>query len=165
MEEWRPVVGHEGAYEVSNMGRVRSIPHVVRVVPFGRAETTRVSPGRILRPGPNLTGHVTVAIGRKSRLVHALVAEAFLGPRPQGKEVLHLNHKPSDNRLENLRYGTRSENLKMDYANGSRKQTHCKRGHALSGDNLFPSSEKYSRQCRACSRDRAKRLWAERKQA
>lgn len=42
------------------------------------------------------------------------------GPRPAGCEALHLNHAPSDNRVENLRWGTRSENLKMDYEAGNR---------------------------------------------
>lgn len=46
---------------------------------------------------------------------------AFEGPCPKGCEVLHLNHNPSDNRRANLKYGTRSENMKMDYAVGVRK--------------------------------------------
>lgn len=120
-EEWRDVPGFEGRYQVSDAGRVRSLPHRVRVVLRGR-DATRLSPGRVLRPGRTKSGHITVALGRgNSRPVHQLVLEAFVGPRPQGCEVLHVNHKPADNRLENLRYGTRSENLKMDYAAGTRR--------------------------------------------
>lgn len=52
--------------------------------------------------------------------VHVLVARAFHGPKPIGMEVLHLNHDPADNRPQNLVYGTRSENMKMDYAAGRR---------------------------------------------
>jgi len=121
VETWRNVPGHEGRYQVSDEGRVRSIPHRVRVVVRGR-EATRLSPGRLLRPGAQKSGHLSVAIGKgNSRQVHQLVLEAFVGPRPAGHEVLHLNHTPSDNRLANLAYGTRSENLRMDYAAGVRK--------------------------------------------
>jgi hypothetical protein len=112
-ETWKPVVGHEAAYEVSDHGRVRSLARRVRLVTRQAGETTRSVPPRILRPGANKSGHLSVAIGRRNnRLVHQLVLEAFVGPRPEGYEVLHCNGDPTDNRLSNLRYGTRSENLK-----------------------------------------------------
>lgn len=120
VEVWKGVPGHEDSYQVSNRGRVRSLTRRVRVVASG-VDTTRLAKGRVLRPGRSRSGHVSVAIGRgNSRLVHQLVLEAFVGPRPEGQEVLHLNHNPADNRLENLRYGTRSENMKMDYEVGTR---------------------------------------------
>lgn len=119
-EIWKPVVGHEGAYEVSNRGNVRSVTRYVRLVAHG-IETRRLAPGKALRPGRHSSGHVSVSIGKgNSRVVHQLVLEAFAGPRPAGCEALHLNHIPADNRAENLRWGTRSENLKMDYEAGNR---------------------------------------------
>ena len=121
MEIWKNIPGYEGRYQVSNLGAVRSLDHPVRVVARG-TEATRLSPGKLLRPGKMNSGHVTVALGKgNSRCVHQLVLEAFVGPRPKGHEVLHLNHNPSDNRLANLKYGTRSENMKMDYAVGTRR--------------------------------------------
>lgn len=121
MEIWKAVPGHEGAYEVSNLGRVRSLERRVRLVPNPGVETTRRVPPRILKPGRVKSGHVSVALGKgNSRLVHQLVLEAFVGPCPHGCETLHGNHKPWDNRLENLRWGTRSENLIMDYEAGTR---------------------------------------------
>lgn len=121
MEIWKDLPGQEGRYQVSNMGSVRSTDRPVRVVCHG-VDTVRIAKGKLLRPGRNKSGHVTVAIGRgNSRQVHQLVLEAFVGPCPDGCEVLHLNHNPADNRLENLRYGTRSENLRMDYAAGKRQ--------------------------------------------
>lgn len=120
-ENWLPVPGYEGAYEVSDLGYVRSLERRVRLVTRQAGETTRLVRERILRPGSTRSGHVSVAIGKgNSRLVHQLVLEAFIGPRPEDCEVLHLNHDPADNRLVNLKYGTRSENLKMDYAAGTR---------------------------------------------
>lgn len=120
MEIWKDIPGYEGRYQVSNEGRVRSLDRPVRVVCQG-IDTMRIAKGKVLRPGPSKSGHVTVALGRgKSRPVHQLVLEAFVGLRPEGCEVLHLNHVPTDNRLANLRYGTRSENLRMDYQAGRR---------------------------------------------
>lgn len=123
-EGWRPVVGHEGAYEVSSQGNVRSLDRTFfreREINGYISRHTVTIKGRLLRPGPSRSGHVSVAIGRyNSRLVHQLVAEAFIGPKPDNCEVLHMNHIPSDNRACNLKYGTRSENMKMDYAAGKR---------------------------------------------
>ncbi|RQT43146.1 hypothetical protein DF046_36835 [Burkholderia cepacia] len=120
-EQWRDIPGFEGRYQVSDMGRVRSLDRRVRVVPHG-IETTRLVRGRILKPGPSKSGHLSVVLGRgNTRSVHALVMLAFEGPCPEGMEVLHLNHTPSDNRRTNLKYGTRGENVAMDHAAGTRK--------------------------------------------
>lgn len=112
VELWRPVVGFEGAYEVSNRGRVRSLARSVRCSGPEKGTYLSRKPGRVLSPGRVKSGHVSVVLGRKggSRLVHALVLEAFRGPRPSGSDVRHLNGVPDDNRLENLAYGSRSEN-------------------------------------------------------
>lgn len=121
MEIWKDIPGHEGRYQVSDLGNVRSVDHRVRLVTRQAGETTRRVPGKLLRPGPSRSGHLSVAIGKgNSRMVHQLVMLAFVGPCPARHEVLHLNHNPADNRLVNLRYGTRSENLRMDYEAGTR---------------------------------------------
>lgn len=98
-EAWKPVVGHPG-YEVSDLGRVRSIDR----------QTLVVRKGKLLRPGRASHGYPTVALGRQSRTVHSLVAEAFIGPRPEGQEVRHLDGDRSNASLSNLRYGTPKEN-------------------------------------------------------
>lgn len=90
-EIWKPVVGHPG-YEVSNVGRVRSLLTCC-----------------ILRPALN-RGYPAVCLRGKTRKVHALVAEAFIGPRPEGQEVRHYNGDKRDARKRNLRYGTRAQN-------------------------------------------------------
>jgi hypothetical protein len=121
-EEWRDIPGYEDAYQVSDLGRVRSVERRVRLVPHPGIETTRRVPPRILKPGSKPDGHVSVCLGKgNTKDVHLLVMLAFVGPRPDGQETLHRNENPADNRLINLRYGTRSENMKMDYASGARK--------------------------------------------
>lgn len=98
-EIWKPVPGYEGLYEVSDQGRVRS---------FARSVS-----GRLLKPGKASNGYFTVCLGRgKSRTLHSLVAEAFIGPKPIGQEVLHEDGTRTNNCVSNLRYGTRADNIR-----------------------------------------------------
>lgn len=104
-ERWRPVPHYGGLYEVSDAGRVRSLPHRV---PCARG--SRISPGRILKtdfPGVKYR-HVTLFKNGvpATRTVHRLVLLAFVGPTPKGKETCHRNGDCHDNRLSNLRYDT-----------------------------------------------------------
>ena len=131
-EIWKAVPGFEGSYEVSNRGRVRSLDRWIEmpecvVRGFVRKAHMRFRPGQMLAPGRCPSGHVTVALCRpgdgnkgRTRHIHALVMLAFVGPPPEGLEILHLNHTPNDNRRKNLKYGTMSENMKMDYSIGKR---------------------------------------------
>ena len=108
-ETWKPVVGLENRYEVSSLGRVRNSQS-----------------GHELRPRKrNKYGHIGFALYNGCgqvlyRTAHSLVAEAFLGPRPSGQEVRHLNGVPTDNRVSNLAYGTRSENHRDCYVYGGK---------------------------------------------
>ncbi|WP_423489008.1 HNH endonuclease signature motif containing protein [Mycobacteroides sp. PCS013] len=97
--------------------------------------------------------------GQKVKVHHAVLA-AFVGPRPEGMLVLHSNDDPSDNRLENLRYGTISDNQMDSVANGSHYEaalTHCLRGHEFTEDNIYraPNAPR-KRGCRACHRERVR---------
>ena len=113
-ELWAPVVGWEGFYEVSDLGRVKSLDRVV-MRSNGSPQRCRE---RILKPSTNGDGYLNVGLtknGAKStRLVHALVAEAFIGPRPDGLMVLHGERGQLDNRPENLSYGTYADNNGRD---------------------------------------------------
>lgn len=111
-EVWKDIPGHEGAYQVSDQGRVRSLPRTVTRSTRNGTVFSRQLPGRVLRPGVSSPlGHSTVALGRgNSQYVHALVMQAFVGPRPEGADIRHLNGNARDNRLNNLSYGSRHEN-------------------------------------------------------
>lgn len=153
-EKWRAVPGWEGTYEVSDQGRVRSLPRSVR----GGFTGHRLVLGRVLQPVKRTSGHRGVILtdgDRRERPgVHQLVARAFLGPCPNGHEVCHNNGDPTDNRAENLRYGTRHENI-MDAvkhrAHWQTKKDVCPRGHPLEAPNL-PPWLKRGRECLACKR-------------
>lgn len=123
-EEWRPVVGYEGQYEVSNMGRVRSIGHY-RLFKDGtkryyKGQLLKNQEARFHKSQVTNSCYSLVTINRKPKKVHLLVAEAFLGPKPNGNDVLHLNGIKSDNRVCNLKYGTRLENMVSSYSYGGK---------------------------------------------
>lgn len=108
-EEWRAISGWEGRYEVSNLGRIRSLSRIT-IASNGRP---RPVVGRILKLMVNPKGYHWVHLGsdRNHTLVHIVMCEAFHGPKPEGHEVRHLNGNPSDNTLSNLKWGTKKENM------------------------------------------------------
>src|ERR1700757_1678122 len=103
-EDWLPVRGYEGQYEVSNLGRVRSIARSVR----GRDGSTRAIKGKVLTPRirPDLTHAVNLWVQNDYRQVpiRRVVLEAFDQPRPTGYDAANKNGDPSDNRLSNLEW-------------------------------------------------------------
>lgn len=111
IEEWRPVVDWEGLYEVSSHGRVRSCRRVV-LRSDGRTQTFAE---RIRKLQLMLDGRLAVHLCRDSKphslLVHRLVARAFLGDPEDGSEVCHGDGDPQNNRVENLRWDSRSGNM------------------------------------------------------
>jgi hypothetical protein len=111
-EVWKPVPGYKGRYEVSDQGRVRSLDRVVECGGPVKGRYLSFRKGRVLRPGPSNFGHMSVVLGRNNtQFVHKLVLLAFIGPAPNKHECRHLNGNPADNRLENLCWGTRTENI------------------------------------------------------
>jgi hypothetical protein len=110
-ETWKPVCGYEGLYEVSDYGRVRSLDRWVR---YGDGRGRR-QPGRVLKLLPDGGGYLRVNLAGTTRHVHSLVLEAFAGRCVVGMERLHGPGGRADNRWpENLRYGSKSENLGAD---------------------------------------------------
>jgi hypothetical protein len=111
-EIWKDVLGYEGRYQVSNLGNVRSLDARIKCSGNIKGEYISFRKGKLLRPGKMPQGHLSVALGRNnSQCVHKLVLTAFVGFAPENYECLHINGNPSDNRLSNLRWGTRSENI------------------------------------------------------
>ena len=110
-EVWEKIPGIDG-YEVSNMGRVRSLERAI-VRSNGRRQTIRA---RILRPAKDEWGYPMVGLHRKTYKVHRLVAMAFMPEKLAGQEIRHLDGNPENNHLSNLAYGTHSENVMDMYA-------------------------------------------------
>lgn len=117
--------------------------------------------GRWMRPTPSGKGYLAANLRQAGRpvrrYVHHLVAEAFLGPRPPGLEVRHLNGDMLDNRLANLTYGTSAEN-KVDTVRHGRHhnavKTHCPAGHEYTPGNTY-RDPKGGRHCCVCQNRRS----------
>jgi HNH endonuclease/NUMOD4 motif len=160
-ERWLPIAGYENFYEVSDLGRVRSLR---------RKTGSGWRGGRVLkgRPHPK-SGHLQVQLSvanvAKHKYVHVLVARAFIGECPPGQEVRHLDGNPGNNAVENLTYGTRSENNLDAVRHGTHSnaaKTRCKYGHEFTPQNTVRLSGGRRRNCRTCARRLAREV-AERK--
>jgi len=107
-EIWKDVIGYEGTYQVSSMGRVKSL------------KSGKRRHGRILRGQRDKDGYLRVGLcrdgERKSFMVHRLVLEAHVGPTPTPEhEVNHRNGDKTDNRVENLEWVTHQQNCNHAY--------------------------------------------------
>jgi hypothetical protein len=117
VEIWKPIIGvkgdlYDGYYEISNLGRVKMLPRLLR-----HSKGMRVSKEKIVA-GSNSHGYKVVSFKKdgikKMQNVHVLVAKAFVdNPNPEKfKIVNHLNSDRSDNRAENLEWCDHSRNAK-----------------------------------------------------
>ena len=161
--KWKQVPGWPH-YEVSDCGIVRSLD---REYVDSRGHHCRRK-GKVLSafnhgkyPKVRLSH-----LGRyESRTVHTLVAEAFIGPRPERAEVRHLDGDPTNNRVENLAYGSTRDNMLDRVRHGTdpnRRKTRCPQGHPYSEENTY-RTRTGKRQCRACNREYARRYQSRRR--
>ena len=152
IEIWKPVPGYEGKYEVSSQGRVKSIARF-------NSRGYRLGE-RMLSPIDAGDGHLKVSLYSQAiptrYYIHSLVLRAFIGEPKDGQVACHNNGVPGDNRIENLRWGTYSDNAQDSLKHGTNfqsRKTHCPRGHLLKMPNLRKAElAKGERKCLACRR-------------
>ena len=110
-EEWRDVVGYEGRYQVSSMGRVKSLERKVRHWRGGE----RIQKERFLKPSNDRRGYLLVSLcdgeKRKTFSVHRLVCQAFHENPDNKPQVNHINEIKTDNRACNLEWCTCKQNV------------------------------------------------------
>lgn len=114
-EEWRPVLGWEGLYEVSSLGRVKSLAREVELATRWGGTTTRRLPERFVTSRKFAGRYWQVDLKERSRgkvttYVHRLVCAAFHGPAPEGHEVAHRDGNGLNNHIANVRWATHREN-------------------------------------------------------
>lgn len=146
-EEWKPFPGYGDFYDVSSWGRLRRVN--------SEKENRR---GKILKGSLDKDGylryHLRVGGVSTTFRAHRMVATAFL-ENPFGLPlVLHGKNGISDNSVDNLRWGSNSENMKDRVRDGTcfeSLKTHCPRGHEYTEENtIWNNSEHTHRKCRTC---------------
>lgn len=112
-EKWKAIIGYEGLYEISNLGRVKSVARTVTRRSKNGSPSTYTVTEKLRKIRAN--EYCSVDLSKKGIItthkIHRLVLSAFAGPCPMGTEACHRNGDPYDNRWpENLRWATHKEN-------------------------------------------------------
>lgn len=115
-EVWKDIPGYEGIYQVSNLGRVKGLKR--------KSEAGRNIREKIMRTPKKSNGYLTVGLFKegkqKTKDVHRLVAETYIEANDAKNEVNHINGDKRDNRVTNLEWCDRSQNVKHSYETGLR---------------------------------------------
>lgn len=144
MEEiWKPVVGYDGFYEVSNLGQIRSLDRVDKKKRFWK--------GRILKQYPRKGYlHVNLSVNgeRNSVAVHRVVAEAFLLNPKNKPQVNHIDENKANNVVSNLEFCTACENV--NHGTRSKRSADSQRGekshsHRITSEQVNEIRENYVR--------------------
>ena len=126
-EIWKDVIGLEGIFQVSNMGRIRSLDKYANVCGGGK----RLVKGRILKPTKLQNGYYEAQFHHKGEriiyLLHRLVAIHFIDNPLNLPEVNHKDENPQNNNVENLEWCTNQENRKHAMINGLVADNKCEK--------------------------------------
>ena len=127
-EEWRPIEGYEGLYEVSSYGRVRSVDRYVK----SKGESYWLRKGKMLSPAKDKNGYLKVNLscnGKNNIIrVHRLIAQSFL-PNPDNlPEVNHKDEDKTNNNVDNLEWCDRSYNISYGTRTERQKNTNIQNG-------------------------------------
>lgn len=141
VQEWRPAAGWEGLYEVSNLGQVRSVRHVITVSRSNTRSFSYEIPEKLKKLSHNNTGYLTVALSRLGKTenvqVHVLVAQTFI-PNPfQFNRVNHIDSNKHNNKVDNLEWCTVKGNNLHAVWNG--KQSQAIPVRCVEDNKIFPS--------------------------
>ena len=122
MEHWKPIVGMENFYEISNIGNIRSLKRT-GITKYGKREYG----GKLIKPFIASSGYPSVNLTksgyRKQYTVHSLMLEAFVCKRPKNMEGCHNDGNKENWKLKNLRWDTRKNNHNDQKIHGTKPKT------------------------------------------
>ena len=141
VEIWQDVKGFEGFYQVSNLGRIKSLDRIIQQHHRNQRNVEHIYKGKILKGNINKNGYIIVDLHKKGKikkfLLHRLIAETFI-PKVKGKNIInHKDNNPTNNQVNNLEWCTQSENIKYAYEFGNKKAPHQKRIIQFDRNNNF----------------------------
>lgn len=125
IEIWKDIPNYEGTYQVSNLGRVKSLERIIK----GKNDSFKLIKEKIRKNCNDGKGYLSIIICLNYKIkrfnIHQLVAMAFLGHEPCGHKLVvdHINGIKTDNRVENLQIITQRENLSKDKKGYTSKYT------------------------------------------
>lgn len=109
-EVWKDITGYEGLYQVSDLGNVKSLDREVTY----KDGKVRIHKGKLLKPQKHRDGGLKIGLYKNKKpetfTPQKLVMSVFIGPRPEGYQICHIDGNPLNNKLSNLRYDTQAEN-------------------------------------------------------
>ena len=122
-KEWKPIKGFENLYEISNFGEIKSFKKEWKIFNYKCNEYRTISkPERIMKPCTTKSGYKQVNLQKNKKtygkLVHRLVAEAFIENKNNKKCINHIDGDKLNNRVDNLEWCTYKENAKHAWENG-----------------------------------------------
>ena len=121
MEIWKDVKNYEGLYQVSSLGRIKSLSRLMERGKFTHFSKEVIMNGQLDKDGYNV---FMLTLNRKQKLLkgHRIVAQAFISNHDNKPQVNHINGIKTDNRVENLEWNTNSENQLHSYKIGTSKK-------------------------------------------
>jgi hypothetical protein len=141
-EIWKDVVGYEDFYMVSSNGKMISKERIIK-----RKNGADFLQKESFMNGSEYHGYIKITVRKnnikKDKFIHCLIAESFLGTKPIGMEVCHFDGNRKNNNINNLRYGTRSDNVKDAIKHGTHYTPFSKKGSERSYAKINEQIAKY----------------------
>ncbi len=120
-EIWKDIKGFEGLFQVSNLGRVKTLQREVKYIQknqYTEVETTKIIQEKIQKPRKTHNGYLRVQLFDKDYYIHRLVVSAFIRPLKPKEEINHIDGNKTNNNVSNLEIVTRCENQDHAYYAG-----------------------------------------------
>lgn len=140
-EKWKDVKGYEGIYQVSNLGRVKSLDRKVYQKNKSNKFQYVTYKGKILKSQKQRNGYLIIDLHRnnktKRKLVHILVAETWIPNLNSNKYINHKDSNPQNNRIDNLEWCTQSYNVKYAYKNGNKIAPNMKKTNQIKNGKII----------------------------